>query len=328
MAATVLTIGEILVEIMATTPGEGFGEPQPLVGPFPSGAPAIFIDQVSRLGTPAAIVSRVGDDDFGRLNLNRLRADGVDVSGIEVAAGETTGSAFVRYRPDGSRAFVFNIAHSATGRLSLTPSAEALIERCDHLHIMGSALSAPGIAHLAREAVRRVKARGGSLSFDPNLRPEILQAPGLPEALDEVLAQCDVFLPSGEEIFLFTESKDEAAAVTELLQRGIGTVVIKRGNQGASRFDQHGRIDAAALTVDEVDPTGAGDCFAGAYVSFWLAGADPETTLRYANAAGAHAVTKLGPMEGAATLSGLNALLAAQNGKDPRGVWVRQTRVQ
>ncbi len=309
MVKKVLTVGEILVEIVATTRGDGFREAQPLIGPFPSGAPAIFIDQVGRLGTPAAIVSRVGDDDFGRVNLDRLRQDGVDVSGIEVASGEATGSAFVRYRADGSRAFVYNIVHSATGRLTLTPSAEALLDRCDHLHVMGTALSAPGLATVTQEAVKRIKSRGGTLSFDPNLRPEILGTPGLREALDDVLAQSDLFLPSGEEIFLFTETDDEAAAVQELLGRGLQQIVIKRGAQGASHFSGSGRLDTAPIRVDEIDPTGAGDCFAGAFVSFWLSGSSPETALRYANAAGAHAVTRLGPMEGAATRAELDALL-------------------
>ena len=314
MSKKVLTVGEILVEIVATTKGDGFREPQPLVGPFPSGAPAIFIDQIGRLGTPAAIISRVGDDDFGRLNLNRLIADGVDVSGIEVAKGEATGSAFVRYRPDGSRAFVYNIAHSATGKLTLTPDAEALMESCDHMHVMGTALSAPGLSQVAREAVARITARGGTLSFDPNLRPEILDTPGLREALDEVLAQTNLFLPSGEEIYLFTEADDEAAAVKELLDRGVGDIVIKRGNQGASHFDRAGRTDVAPLSTDEVDPTGAGDCFGGAFVSFWLAGATPETALGFANAAGANAVSKVGPMEGAATRDELDALLGESEG--------------
>ncbi|HET9872229.1 MAG TPA: sugar kinase [Propionibacteriaceae bacterium] len=309
MSKKVLTVGEILVEIVATTKGDGFREPQPLLGPFPSGAPAIFIDQVGRLGTAAAIVSRVGDDDFGRLNLDRLAADGVDVSGIAVAKGEATGSAFVRYRPDGSRTFVYNIAHSATGKLILTPDAEALMDNCDHLHVMGTAFSAPGLAQVAREAIARITARGGTLSFDPNLRPEILETPGLRAALDEVLAQCDLFLPSGEEIYLFTEADDEPAAVKELLDRGVADIVIKRGNRGASHFNRGGRTDVAAFSVDEVDPTGAGDCFGGAFVSFWLAGASPETALRYANAAGAYAVTKAGPMEGAATQDELDALL-------------------
>ena len=314
MSKKVLTVGEILVEIVATTKGDGFREPQPLVGPFPSGAPAIFIDQIGRLGTPAAIISRVGDDDFGRLNLDRLIADGVDVSGIEVAKGEATGSAFVRYRPDGSRAFVYNIAHSATGKLTLTPDAEALMESCDHMHVMGTALSAPGLSQVAREAVARITARGGTLSFDPNLRPEILDTPGLREALDEILAQTNLFLPSGEEIYLFTAADDEAAAVKELLDRGVGDIVIKRGNQGASHFNRAGRTDVAPLSTDEVDPTGAGDCFGGAFVSFWLAGASPESALRFANAAGANAVTKVGPMEGAATRDELEALLGQSEG--------------
>jgi sugar/nucleoside kinase (ribokinase family) len=306
----VLTVGEILVEIVATTKGDGFLEAQPLIGPFPSGAPAIFIDQLGLLGTPAGIVSRVGDDDFGRLNIRRLEAHGVDVSGIEVAKREATGSAFVRYRTDGSRAFVYNIAHSATGNLSLTPEAEALMASCDHIHVMGTALSAPGLADVARIAIDRITARGGTLSFDPNLRPEIVDAPGLREALDEVLARSDLFLPSGEEIYLFTKADAEAAAVQELLDRGVGDIVIKRGDRGASHVNRGGRTDVAPIHVQEVDPTGAGDCFSGAFVSFWLAGASPQTALRYANAAGAHAVTKVGPMEGAATRSELDALLS------------------
>ena len=231
-----------------------------------------------------------------------------------MARGEATGSAFVRYRPDGSRAFVYNIAHSATGKLTLTPDAEALMESCDHMHVMGTALSAPGLSQVAREAVARITARGGTLSFDPNLRPEILDTPGLREALDEVLAQTNLFLPSGEEIYLFTEADDEAAAVKELLDRGVGDIVIKRGNQGASHFNRAGRTDVAPLSTDEVDPTGAGDCFGGAFVSFWLAGASPETALRFANAAGANAVTKVGPMEGAATRDELDALLGQSEG--------------
>ena len=66
----ILTIGEILVEIMATERGDGFLDPVKLIGPFPSGAPAIFIDQAARFGQPAAMIGCVGDDDFGRVNLN------------------------------------------------------------------------------------------------------------------------------------------------------------------------------------------------------------------------------------------------------------------
>jgi hypothetical protein len=113
----IVVAGEILVEIMADTTGDGFRAPIALTGPYPSGAPAIFIDQVARLGQPCGIISMVGDDDFGRLNTDRLAADGVDVSAIGIDPDRPTGSAFVRYRADGSRDFVFNIRHSACGTL-------------------------------------------------------------------------------------------------------------------------------------------------------------------------------------------------------------------
>ena len=89
----ILVIGEILVEIMADTKGNGFLEPTALTGPFPSGAPAIFADQAARIGQPVALISAVGDDDFGRINLERLKNDHVDVSGIFVDPDLPTGSA-------------------------------------------------------------------------------------------------------------------------------------------------------------------------------------------------------------------------------------------
>ena len=53
----VFTIGEILVEIMAIKIGQPFDQPGIWNGPYPSGAPAIFIDQVTRLGVPCGIIS-------------------------------------------------------------------------------------------------------------------------------------------------------------------------------------------------------------------------------------------------------------------------------
>lgn len=308
----ILTIGEVLVEIVATRRGNGFREPVPLIGPFPSGAPAIFIDQVGKLGQPCAIVSRVGDDDFGHVNLDRLAADGVDVSGIEVDPQGTTGSAFVRYREDGGRAFVFNIRHSACGAIPLSQKTLALIDGCTHLHVMGTALYAPSVVDSILVALERIKGRGGTVSFDPNLRPEIADASGMRETLHTVLAGTDLFLPSGDELFLFTEAGEEEAAVEELLARGIKAIAVKRGAAGAAYFDRETRFALPGLAVEEVDPTGAGDCFGGAFVTFWLAGAAPEEALRYANAAGARAVTRAGPMEGASTRAELDALIAAQ----------------
>ena len=82
----------------------------------------------------------------------------------------------------------------------------------------------------------------------------------------------DLFLPSGEELTLLTRAQDEAGAIAELLDLGVQAIVHKKGALGSSYHDAQGRIDAAAFNVEETDPTGAGDCFGGAFTTFWLQG--------------------------------------------------------
>jgi sugar/nucleoside kinase (ribokinase family) len=312
---SILTIGEILVEIMATEKGDGFLEPVNLVGPFPSGAPAIFIDQAAKFGQPAAIIGCVGNDDFGRLNLDRLRRDGVDVKGVRIDPEMATGSAFVRYRPNGSRAFVYNIKHSASGAIALDDAARAILNRSDHLHVMGTALFSPRIVEVVLGAAAAIKARGGTISFDPNLRPEILNLPGLRRACETLFRRCDVFLPSGVELYLFTDAKEEKAAVAEILGQGVRAIVHKRGAEGASYFDSATCLTQPGFKVEEVDPTGAGDCFGATFVSCWLRNMPAAQCLAYAAASGALAVTRQGPMEGAASQAELDAFLAARTRK-------------
>ena len=306
----IVVIGEVIVEIMADEKGDGFLEPIKLTGPYPSGAPAIFADQAARLGQPTAIVSAVGDDDFGRLNIARLRRDGVDVSAIRTDPERPTGSAFVRYRADGSRDFVFNIKHSACGQVARSDDARAVLDQADHLHVMGSSLSSAEFVALNIETAEAIRARDGTVSFDPNLRKEILSVPGMRDAMLRILTLTDLYLPSGEELTLLTDADDADKAVRELLSSGVRAIVHKRGADGARYHDVQGIRIAPAYSVEEVDPTGAGDCFGGTFTALWLRGRGIDEALRLAAAAGALAVTKRGPMEGAATLDTLKSFIA------------------
>jgi hypothetical protein len=310
----IILVGEILVEIMADTIGDGFHTPQPLTGPFPSGAPAIFADQAAKLGQPVAIISAVGDDDFGHMNLRRLSRDGVDVSGVFIDAERPTGSAFVRYRADGDRKFVFNIRHSAAGHVHVTDKVEALFHSADHLHVMGSSLSSPEFVSLNIRAAETIRSRGGTVSFDPNLRREFLGLPGMAEAMSRILSMTDLYLPSGEELTLLTDADAAEAAIAELLERGVGAIVQKRGAAGASYHDRDGSVSVGAFTVTETDPTGAGDCFGATFTVQWLRGMAPLKALRLAAASGAIAVTKRGPMEGTATLDELEDFIRTMEG--------------
>ncbi|MBZ9848151.1 sugar kinase [Mesorhizobium sp. CA14] len=302
--------GEILVEIMTERIGQSFLEPGPLVGPFPSGAPAIFIGQAAALGQPAGLIGAVGEDDFGQLNIDRLRALGADVSAIATHKGHATGTAFVTYRADASRHFVFNIRNSAAGLLDIDDVARRLLAGADHVHVMGSSLFSNKATDVALAAVAAVKAKGGTVSFDPNVRREIMQDSGMREALDRVLVQTDVFLPSGDELLLFSSVGDEQGAIADLLGRGISCIVLKKGANGAVYHDRQSSIAMSGFAVEEVDPTGAGDCFGAAFVSMWLRGAAPVDALRVANACGALAVTRKGPMEGIHRLAEVEAFIA------------------
>ena len=310
----IVVIGEVLVEIMADDIGEGFKEVQSLTGPFPSGAPAIFADQVAKMGQPVSIVSAVGDDDFGRLNLDRLHQDGVDVSGVFVDKERPTGSAFVRYRENGGRDFVFNISHSAAGRLNVTDAVKALFESADHLHVMGSSLSSTEFVTLNLRAAEVICGNGGTVSFDPNLRREILSAEGMAEAMSRMVSMTNLFLPSGSELTFLTEANAPEAAIDELLERGVQAIVHKRGADGASFHNGLGTLAVDPFAVKVIDPTGAGDCFGGTFTALWLRGTDAQRALQLAAASGALAVTKRGPMEGTATLNELEDFIRRATG--------------
>jgi sugar/nucleoside kinase (ribokinase family) len=310
----IVTIGEILVEIMAVRPGHGFWEAIELVGPFPSGAPAIFIDQVARLGMPAAMVGAVGDDDFGWLNIERLRGDGVDVSAITVHRGAATGSAFVRYREDGARHFVFNIRDSANRHVRLDAAAMAVVASAGHLHVVGSSLGAEPIAMAVLEGIAQVKGQGGTVSFDPNIRKEMLDAPGLRETMQRVVAATDLFLPSGDELLLFSDRGDETSALRDLLDRGVTAIVHKQGAVGARYVDSAMDVFQPAFAATELDPTGAGDIFGATFVAGWLRRLAPADNLPLACAAGALAVTRKGPMEGVSSYPELEHFIAGAAG--------------
>ena len=101
----------------------------------------------------------------------------------------------------------------------------------------------------------------------------------------------------------------ERGAIDELLQRGVKEVVVKRGAQGCSFFDADGETASARIQVEEIDPTGAGDCFGATYMACRAQGMDVGAALRYACASGALAVGAKGPMEGTATFAELDAFL-------------------
>jgi len=301
-----------LAEFMAERVGQTFSEPGTFLGPYPSGAPAIFADQVAKTGTSAAMVGWVGDDGFGDLILNRLRGDGVEVSGIHRTGRLPTGTAFVTYRKDGSREFIFNLANSATSLIDADSVDATLTEGCRFFHVMGTSLTSEGMIAAVKRGIRRVKEGGGKVSFDPNIRREVMSSDFIRDAIDFVLKECDILLPSEADLQYFCGSLPEAEAVRQLFDEWtLEKVVVKNAAKGSTYYDHSQSIHVPSFKVTEVDPTGAGDCFGGTLISCLAQGIDLKRTLTLANAAGALAVTKRGPMEGNTTLSELEPFIAS-----------------
>jgi sugar/nucleoside kinase (ribokinase family) len=107
-----------------------------------------------------------------------------------------------------------------------------------------------------------------------------------------------------------TGADNEDDAIAKILALGVREIVLKRGSQGCSYFDKNQRLAMPAFVTEEIDPTGAGDCFGGTFVTCRLMDMPVADALRYANASGAIAVSRKGPMEGTSTFGELDEYLS------------------
>lgn len=310
---TVLSIGEALVEIMRPLPDLPLDRAECFVGPFPSGAPAIFADCIARLGMSCGFIGVVGADDFGACLRNRLIRDGVDVAYLATDPDRLTGIAFVTYRSDGGRHFLFHMRHAAAGVLAPHHLHHSYVAQAEWLHVCGSALAASESSQRAcYQAVEWVKAAGGRVSLDPNLRPELLSVERIRRICRPVVEAADVILPSGEEASMLAGIGDAEEAAMALVRED-RMVALKRGARGSIIFTSFERLAVPAFAVEQVDPTGAGDCYAGAFVVGLLEGWPLTRVGHFANAVGALATTRLGPMEGAPTREEVEAFIRGRS---------------
>lgn len=335
MMPAFIAIGETIVEVMRDTVGVGLDVLGAFVGPYPSGGPAIFADSAAKLGMATGLIGCVGDDDFGRCFRARCSRDGIDTTYLATVRGATTGTAFVTYLADGDRRFVFHLADSAAGRLDPAALDPAYFAQAQVVHISGSTLAINERCHATCvRAARLGKEAGAWVSFDPNLRPELLRGRSVAEVCGPILELADIILPSGAEAAMLAGSaydgSPESACYALVASHRVRLVVLKEGAAGSTAYSSreggHRAVDAqspptmaggqpvhvASFPVTEVDPTGAGDCFAAVLLVCLRRGLDLPAALRRANAAGALSTTVRGPMEGTSTAPELDRFLAGK----------------
>ena len=307
----VLSMGNMLVEIMRPQLDAPLDLPGVFEGPFPSGDTVIYIGQVARLGLPASYIGAVGDDDFGDCLLGRLHADGVDCSQVRVLPQHSTGVAFNARFSDGGRRFLFHWRHAAAGQLAPEHVDMAALADVSWLHLSGCNLA---ICESARAACLRAMdslPAAAQVSFDPNIRPEVLSVAEIRKLCQPVIERASLILPSAGEAAMLTGAADDESGCRQWAGQG-KLVALKQGEAGCTLFQGDERLQVPAFPADEVDATGAGDSFAAALTVALLEGMPLAQAGRFANAVGALAVTRIGPMEGSPTRAGVEAFIRAQ----------------
>ena len=300
--AEIMIMGELLVEIMrAKEDVQLFETGEYFRGPFPSGAPGIFASTAARLGHGTGIISGVGNDDFGKNILDRLNAVGVDTRRVLVSDAASTGAAFVTYFADGERKFIFHI-NNTPAVMAKAPEPAADLEDCKYFHIMGCSLMASiPFGQEILKTMRLLKGYGAKVSFDPNVRLEMLRDPKAMDVVREVYLNCSIFMPGRSEIRMITGEEDLDKAIQKAFadNPGLELIVLKSGSEGSKIYTREGLAETMGVyKVTQLDATGAGDSYDAAFICGLAEGKSLKDAARMGAAAGALNAAAFGPMEG------------------------------
>jgi 2-dehydro-3-deoxygluconokinase len=287
-AFDIVAIGEPMVEFNQTQADEprylqGFG-----------GDSSNMIIAAARTGARTAYVTRLGEDEFGRMFLALWRAEGVDARGVGIDLQAHTAVYFVTHGPEG-HVFSYLRAGSAASRMRPADLPLDLVREARFVHASGISMAISASAcDTVLAAFEAARAAGAKVSLDSNLRLKLWPLARARAMLGAAAAMADHFFPSIEEARALSGQEQPDAIVDWAHRLGARTVYLKLGPEGVIVSDGARRERIAGLRVKAVDATGAGDCFCGATLARLAAGDSSFDAARYANAAAALATTGFG----------------------------------
>ncbi|GAA1553753.1 sugar kinase [Kribbella lupini] len=294
-------LGEAMIMLAADT-----GAPLEEVETFRrsvGGAECNVAGGLAALGVPTGWISRLGADGFGRHVLQDLRERGVEVGGVEDDATRPTGL-YVKHTLGGRTRMHYYRSGSAASAMDADfldrPAVRNRLVGAELVHTTGitAALSEDTAAMLDRLAALR-DSLGFVLSVDLNWRPALWRDKD-PAPLWRLLRAADVVLIGADEAMLFAGTSDPPE-----LRRLLGpraTIVVKSDAHAALALEPAGqgalvadgadrRTEVPALTVDVVEPVGAGDAFAAGFLAATLEGLPMEQRLRSGHLSAAAVLT-------------------------------------
>ncbi|MFM7000874.1 MAG: sugar kinase [Limnohabitans sp.] len=250
----------------------------------------------ARAGAQVAYLTRLGTDRWGDRLMALWQRENVETAAVLRDANAPTGMYFVSHDAQGHH-FSYARAGSAASRMQVgdVSAWESAIEASRWLHLSGISLAISASAcDTALAAMALARASGTRVALDSNLRLSLWPLARAQACITHAMGLCDLFLPSQEDITALTGLNDPQAIIDWSHAQGAEQVVLKLGPQGAWASDGQTRRHVPGLTVQAVDATGAGDCFAGNLLARLSQGDDLWTATAYANAAAALSVQGYG----------------------------------
>ena len=302
MSATrkpIVVVGSVTMDLVTRTPqiprvgqtliGTGFHT-------TPGGKGANQAVAAARLEYPVAMVAKVGDDNYGPALLKNLAEAGVQTDAMEQVAG-SSGIAAIFLADSSENSIV--VVPGANGNMDrATVDAHAAIIRSAGMVLCQLEIPMDTLAYTLAVCAEA----GVPVMLDP------APAAALPDAFWKQIAW---FTPNETEAaFYLGDGADTEKSANELLERGLGGVVLKRGSEGAYVAVPGKGAWVPPFVVQALDTVAAGDCFNGAFAVALLEGRDPWQAARFANAAAAICVTRRGAQAAMPTRAEVDALIA------------------
>lgn len=303
---TVIVFGSINMDLVVQSPrlpvpgetllGRGFFT-------APGGKGANQAVALARLGVPTQIVGRVGGDSFGSELVNSLQIAGVRTEHVLVDGAASSGVAAIAVDDTGENQII--VVPGANGRVDETD-----VERLLHLLPSASALLLQFEIPISavESAAQTARSAGVPVILDP--APAQLDVPA------ELYSLVDIITPNETEAgqmvgFAVNEPDSAAQAADVLLQRGVGTVIVKLGAQGAVCATKEETFFVPAFPVLAVDTVAAGDAFNGGLAAALASGLPLRQAVIWGAAAGALASTKPGAQSSMCDRATFDAFLSS-----------------
>ena len=251
------------------------------------------LTQVARLGAKAGWLGLIGDDESGRLITRAFAQDGLDLSGIEVIAGEKSTFTWIPVDAKGERCiYMFPNVNGKLSAEQVRTRFAGHVIKAKHFHTEASQLSLAPV----REAMRIAREAGVRVIFDLDVAPSYFSQAGLGAERDllEALQLVDVLKPCKAAAREITGETDYEKMAAKLLALGPKIIAVTMGAEGSLLTSANTMDHVPAFEVSVVDSTGAGDAFMGGLSFGLLQGWDLPNSGLFANACAALCCTKVG----------------------------------